>query len=379
MSKPVRPLVDVVAEIVDVRQARGKRHPLSAVLLLSCAAMLCGYRSDGAIAEWGRNYGPEMLRALGVTRATAPCAATLYLIFKRLDVAALEAALGRWAEDVLAALPAEEGDREVVAIDGKTLRGSRKQGAPGAHLLSALSHRLGVTLGQQAIATKKGEQSALYTLLTDLLIEGRVLTMDALHTSRRAARTIHGRGGFYVMIVKANQPQLYDDIATVFAEPEMVAATFTHAETLDSGHGRVERRRLTASAALVGFNTWPGLQQVFQVERRIITKRTGECRTETVYGVTNLAAQQTTPDHLLRYVRQHWHIETKSHWVRDVTFDEDRSQVRTAAIPQTLAALRCAMIGLLRCAGATNIAAACRYYAAQPRDALTLLGLLPEN
>ncbi len=170
-----------------------------------------------------------MLRALGFTRATAHCAATLYLIFKRLDVAALEAALGRWAEEVLAAVPAEEGEPEVLAIEGKTLRGSRKQGAPGAHLLSALSHRLGVTLGQQAIATKKGEQSALYTLLTDLLSEGRVRTMDALHTSRRAARTIHSRGGFSVMILTANQPQLYDDIAPVFAEPEMVATTFTPA------------------------------------------------------------------------------------------------------------------------------------------------------
>jgi len=215
--------------------------------------------------------------------------------------------------------------------------------------------------------------------LTTLLIEGRVLTMDALHTSRRAARTIHDRGGFYVMIVKTNQPQLHDDIATVFTESDMVADTFTQAETLDSGHGRVERRRLTASPALVGFSTWPGLQQVFQVERRIITKKTGECHTETVYGVTNLTAQQTTPRHLLQYVRQHWHIETKSHWVRDVTFDEDRSQVRTATLPQTLAALRCAMIGLLRCTGSTNIAAACRYYAAQPTAALALLGLPLQN
>src|SRR5262249_48588586 len=94
MSKPIRPLAQVVAEIPDVRQARGKRHPLPAVVLLSVAAMLCGYRTYAAIAEWGRNYGPELLRALGFTRAMPPCAATLYLIFKRLDVGALEAALG---------------------------------------------------------------------------------------------------------------------------------------------------------------------------------------------------------------------------------------------------------------------------------------------
>src|SRR5690348_5644070 len=236
MSKPIRPLAEVVAEIPDGRQARGKRHPLSAVLLLSFAAMLCGYRSYAAIAEWGRNYGPDLLRALGFTRATPPCAATLYLIFKRLDVGVLEEKLGAWAEEVLAALPDPAGGPEAVALDGKTLRGSRKQGAPGAHLLSALSHRLGLTLAQEAIPTKKGEQTALYTRLDSLLIEGRVLTMDSLHTSRRVARTIAQRGGFYVMIVKKNQRQLREDITTLFAEPEMVEDTFTHAETVQSGH-----------------------------------------------------------------------------------------------------------------------------------------------
>ncbi len=379
MSKPIRPLVEVVAEIPDVRQARGKRHPLPAVLLLSFAAMLCGYRSYAAIAEWGRNYGPELLRRLGFPRATPPCAATLYLIFKRLDARVLDATLGVWAEEVLAALPAAEGVREAIALDGKTLRGSRKQGAPGAHLLSALSHRLGLTLGQEAISTKKGEQTALYTLLDSLLIEGRVLTMDSLHTSRRVARTIAQRGGFYVMVVKDNQPQLREDIATLFAEPEMVQDTFTHAATLQSSHGRVERRRLTASTALVGFSTWPALQQVFRIERNVITKTTGECRHEIVYGVTNLCASQASAAALLHYVQHHWSIETKSHWVRDVTFDEDRSQVRTGAIPQVLATLRCATLGLLRAHGATNIAAACRRYAAQPWAALALLGLAPEN
>jgi predicted transposase YbfD/YdcC len=379
MSKPIRPLAEVVAEIPDVRQARGKRHPLPAVLLLSFAAMLCGYRSYAAIAEWGRNYGPDLLRALGFTRATPPCAATLYLIFKRLDVDALEAALGGWAEGVLAALPDPAGGPEAVALDGKTLRGSRKQGAPGAHLLSALSHRLGLTLGQAAIPTKKGEQTALYTLLDSLLIQGRVLTMDSLHTSRRVARTIAKRGGFYVMIVKKNQPQLREDIVTLFAEPEMVQDTFTCAETTQSGHGRVERRRLTASSALVGFSTWPAMEQAFQVERKVITKKTGECRHETVEGVTNLCADQATAAALLAYVQHHWGIETKSHWVRDVTFDEDRSQVRTGVLPEVLAAVRCATLGLLRVSGATNIAAACRYYAAQPWAALALLGIVPQN
>jgi hypothetical protein len=300
MSKPIRPLAEVVTEIPDVRQARGKRHPLPAVLLLSVAAMLCGYRSDAAIAEWGRNYGPEVLATLGFTRTTPPCAATLHSIFKRLDVRVLEAALGAWAEEVLAALPAPDGAPEAVALDGKTLRGSRKAGAPGAHLLSAVSHRLGLTLAQEAIPTKKGEQTALYTLLGSLLLDGRVLTMDSLHTSRRVARTIAKRGGFYVMMVKKNQPQLREDIATLFAEPEMGQETFTGAATTQSGHGRVERRRLTASPALVGFSTWPALQQVFQIERKVIHKATGACRTETVYGVTNLHAAQAPAPLLLR-------------------------------------------------------------------------------
>jgi predicted transposase YbfD/YdcC len=379
MSKPIRPLAEVVAEIPDVRQARGKRHPLPAVLLLSGAAMLCGDRSYGAIAEWGRPYGPEVLTALGFTRATPPCAATLQRIFTRLDARVLDEVLGAWAEEVLAAVPAPEGTREAVALDGKTRRGSRKQGAPAAHLLSAVSHRWGLTLGQEAVPPKKGEQTALHTLRGSLLIEGRVLTMDALHTSRRVARTIAKGGGFSVMLAKKNQPQLREDIATLFTEPEMVQDTFTRAATTQTGHGRGERRRLTARAALVGFSTWPALQQVFQVERRVIAKATGECRTETVYGVTNRSPAQASAAALLQYVQRHWVIEAQSHGVRDVTFDEDRSQVRTGALPAVLATWRCTTLGLLRTHGATNIAAACRRYAAQPWAALALLGLPPQN
>jgi hypothetical protein len=159
MTKTVRPLIDVLAEIPDPRQARGKRYPLAGLLTLACAALLCGYKSYSAMAEWGTNYGPALWQALGWRRG--PCAATLYLIFRRLDWAVLDAKVGAWAEEVLAQTPARPGSLEAVACDGKTVRGSRKHGAPGMHLLSALSHRLGLTLGQVAVDEKTNEIAVL--------------------------------------------------------------------------------------------------------------------------------------------------------------------------------------------------------------------------
>jgi predicted transposase YbfD/YdcC len=343
--------------------------------------MLCGYRSYSAIAEWGRNYGGDLLQALGFPRATAPCAATLYLLFRRLDGAALDAALGRWAEEVLAGLPAPPDALEAVACDGKTLRGSRKQGAPGSHLLAAVSQRLGLPLTQEAVADKTNEIGAIQSVLGHLILRGRVVTVDALLTQRAVARTILAGQGHYVMVAKDNQARLRRDIAGLLATPAHVpGATPLHtAASMDRGHGRLERRHLTARALLPGDCDWPGAQQVFCIERRRVRRTTGETHTEVTYGVTSLPADAASPQRLLTLLRGHWHIENKTHWVRDVTFDEDRSQVRTGAIPAVMAALRTTTIGLLRAAGATNIAAACRSYAAQPWAALALLGIKPEN
>ena len=149
--------------------------------------------------------------------------------------------------------------------------------------------------------------------------------------------------------------------------------------TVDVGHGRIETRNLTTSAALVGYSDWPGLAQVFAVGRHVITKKTGTERVEVVYGVTSLSPERATPGRVLEWVRGHWAIEHKLHWVRDVTFDADRSQVRCGNIPQVMAALRNTAIGLLRWAGYTTIAAACRRLAAQPAQALALIGIEFEN
>lgn len=375
MPEGVIPLIEVLVEVPDFRMAQGKRYSLVAILALACAAMLCGYRSYGALAEWGRNYGEPLVRALGFRSAKTPCAATLHTVFRQLDVVRFEACVGRWAEQMLAAYPAEQA----VACDGKTLRGSRKLGAPGAHLLAAVSQRLGLTLAQCAVPAQSNELAVIADILRALVLEGRIVTVDALHTQRSVAETIVAEGGDYIMCVKDNQPELCEDIVTLFAEPQVVADTLTTSQSVDAGHGRIEVRRLTASSALVDYTPWPGLQQVFQLERIITNKKTGHQRHETVYGVTSLTPQQAHAARLLRLTRQHWRIENRLHWVRDVTFDEDRSTVRCGHIPQVMALLRNTTLGLLRLAGHANIAAANRHYAANPWAALALIGIAREN
>ena len=296
-----------------------------------------------------------------------------------MDREAFEAKLGAWAEGLLGeGLPPREVEA-TIALDGKTLRGSQKQGVPGAPLLSALAHRVGVTLAQQAVDDKTNEIPVAVEVLRQLVLQGRIVTMDALLTQRQIAQQIVDAGGDYVMVVKEKQPQLLEDIETVFALAPMAGERWTTAATVDLGHGRIEQRGLQTSNILAGYSDWPGLAQVLRLERQVILKKTGEVREEVVVGVTSLTPECADAARLLAMVRGHWSIENRSPWGRDVTFDEDRSQVRCGHIPQVMAALRNTVVGLMRWAGYTNIAAACRRFAAQPQAALHLIGIALEN
>jgi DDE_Tnp_1-associated/Transposase DDE domain len=215
MERTYRPLIEALAEVPDPRSRHGRRYALPALLGLACAALLCGHRTYSAMAEWGRNYDPELLRALGFTRATAPCAATFFLVFRALDRAVFERVLGRWAEQVLGTTT----PTDALALDGKALRGSRKHGAPGTHLLSVVSQTLGLTLAQTAVDDKTNEIPVAPQVLRELVLTGRVVTMDALLTQREVARAILDGGGDYLMLAKGNQPQLEQDLATVFTAP----------------------------------------------------------------------------------------------------------------------------------------------------------------
>jgi len=192
----VPPLLPYLRSVPDPRHASGRRHPLAAILALACAAMLAGCDSLLAIAEWGRDPhgGAALAQRLGFTRARTPCVATLHRVFRRLDVTAFERAVGAWAAVTTAALPTRE-EREAIAIDGKTLRGSRQPAVPAVQLLGALGHELGLVLAEVPIPATCDEVGVLPALLTELVVDGRILTFDAAFTERPVAEAILAKGG----------------------------------------------------------------------------------------------------------------------------------------------------------------------------------------
>lgn len=191
----IPPLVEALGRVPDFRSRHGRRYSLAAILTLGVAASLCGYNSYGAMAEWGKNYGEELARQLGFRNGKTPSVGTLFTVFSRVDKAALEKALTDWSEQVLTVLEnAGNAGNAALAIDGKTLRGSSSQGALDAHLLSAVSQELGLTVYQRAVSDKENEIPAMKRLLEELVLKGRVLTMDALLTQKDLARQIVQRG-----------------------------------------------------------------------------------------------------------------------------------------------------------------------------------------
>lgn len=376
----IPPLAATLEQVPDWRSAQGRRHPLAAMLKLACVALLCGYQTPYAIAEWVANYGVRYLARFGFTRSQPPGQATWYRVLGGIDRVALERTLAQWAQRVFQALrTAEKITLPGVSIDGKTLRGSQQQGAADSHLLAAVAQELGVVLGQVAVADKTNEIGAVAELLSLLVLEGCVVTTDALLTQTKVAQQVLDAGGEYILIAKKNQPTLYEDIKLLFAAPppRPRGETWPAARSANKGHGRLEVRALQASTQLNAYLQWPGVQQVFRLERtrQVTTQGQTQTTTKVVYGITSLSPAEAPAAQLLTYTRAQWHIENKVHWVRDVTFGEDLAQVRRQQLPHVMAALRNAVLSVLRAVGVTNIARARRHFAAQPEHALTLIGV----
>ena len=365
-------LREFLAKVPDPRDPRGVRHSLSSVLLTSLAAVLAGARSLAAIGEWAADAPPAVLAALGVRfdplagQFRPPGEATIRRVLEAVDGGELDSAVTSW----LASGPGQPR-RRAVAVDGKALRGTRHSSDDGqpAHLLAAIDQQAGAVLAQAAVDGKTNEISRFAPLLDQLDLAGCVVTADALHTQRKHAEyLVTNRKADYILIVKGNQPGLH---AQLRALPwKTVPAAASHR---DRGHGREEVRTLQAVTVTTGL-AFPCAAQALRVTRRTRSLPSGRWRTVTVHAVTSLAFGQAAPAELAEWIRGHWQIEALHH-IRDVTFAEDASQVRTRSGPQVMATLRNLAITLFRQAGHHNIAAACRHHARNATRALTTLGL----
>lgn len=238
------------------------------------------------------------------------------------------------------------------------------------HLLAALSHNAGTVLAQRHVRASTSEIAWFAPLLDGVDLPGCVVTADALHTVRAHARYLIGRGADYVFTVKENQHRLH-------AQLDALAWHDAHVHTAtDTGHGRCERRTIQVLPTPDQV-TFPHAAQAFLIERYVTHQATKATSAVAVLGITSLRPDQADPPRIASYVRSHWQIENRLHWVRDVTYGEDASRVHTGTAPRAMASLRNLAISALRQAGHTNIAAALRHTSRNPTRPLQLLGITP--
>jgi len=314
-------LLAVLARVADPRHRRGVRHRLVVILGLAVRAVLAAARSFTAIAEWAADADADTLARLGVT-GPVPSESTFRRTLQRLDADAFDDLAGFWAAQRTAPGPKA---RRVIAVDGKTLRGSGHGDEHSRHLLAAFDHAHGAVLGQVEVGAKNNEIPMFTVLLDRIDLTGAVITADALHAQRSHAEYLAGRGAHYLLIVKRNQPRLYAQLASLPWRDVPIAY-----QAHERGHGRTERRTLKVTAVARGL-AFPHAAQAIQIVRRRTVRRKRSA--ETCYAVTSLTVAQASHAQLAAIIRGHWGIEDRLHWVRDMAFDEDRSQVRTASGP----------------------------------------------
>jgi predicted transposase YbfD/YdcC len=388
-------LLECFALVQDPRDPHGIRHSLASVLALCTAAVLSGCTCFEDVAAWVHRAPQEVLAACGARRdclgaRVAPHPDTVGRVFRDLGAQALATRTGAYLalrqDPGPVTFPlAGPGLLPALAVDGKAVRGAVTEDGQVPYLLAAATHGTGIVVAEHLIGPKTNEVPEFGPLLLDLgsyyPLAGHVITADAAHTVRDHARVICGRlAAHYVFTVKENTPALYAEIDALdwTDVPRLV--------TEERGHGRWERRTIQVLDAPEHVRSrFPHARQVALIERyttRVTRVKKGRrwIRRQVksavaVLIITSLDAREASPAHLAAYARGHWTIENKVHWVRDVTFREDSSQVRTGPRPRIMATLRNLAIGLIRQAGHTKIAATIRKVRHDPILLIAILGL----
>lgn len=363
-------------QVTDKRKRRGIRYQLADALALIILAKLGGEDEPRGIASWLKHRAELLVEALGLSRTSMPHETTISRILgQAVEPAEVEKIIQHYFDGLV-----QISEAEVIAIDGKTMRGTIPTGeTQGLHLLSAYLPQAGVVLHQTEVDTKENEISAAPRLLAEVDVRGKVVIGDALHTQRTISIAVVEGQGDYLWIAKENQPELRAEIAHLFAPQQCPPATsplptdFQAVTSYHYGHGRFETRTLTASAMLKDYLAWPYLEQVFklEVERRHLPR--GKRSTETLYGLTSLPPAKASPARLLALKRHYWGIENRLHYRRDVSLNEDRCRLRLGHAARVMAILNNLVLALIDRLDFPTVPDARRRFSAKPLEALNLI------
>lgn len=330
--------------IPDPRTGNNKKHNLTDVIILSVLAVLCGADSWNEMEEFSKEK-EVFLKKLLPLEGGIPSHDTFNRIFMMIDPALFERCFRAWTAELSTILPGIESadERDLIAIDGKSLCNSvNKQDGLGAlHMVSAWSGRNQLVLGQQKVADKSNEITAIPELLSLLHIQGAVVTIDAMGTQKEIARKIVEKKGDYILALKQNQKELYDQVVNQFNFKED-----NYSQTLDKGHGRAEIRTCRVIHNLNYIDEkmhWSNLRSIIKItsERIIGDKHTKQDR----YYISSL---QDQADYFNQAVRSHWGIENQLHWQLDVGFGEDYNTTRNKRAAQNFSVVRKLALNILK-------------------------------
>lgn len=330
-------LMDCLSEIDDPRRpSNGTLHDFREILVIAIAAVLSDSDTVEDIAEWARTREVWLRRFL-VLKNGVPSEETFLRIFRLLDPRQFEASFRRWIGGVVTALGG------TMAIDGKTVRGSATGGGQAIHMVSAFASELGLVLGQEKVADKSNEITAIPILLESLYIKGLLVTIDAMGCQKTIAAQIVDQGGDYLLAVKGNQPTLHTAIEAAFIDR---SGSCDRHEYFNPRHGRMVAQiaRLLPADGIVDTKDWSGCRTVARIDSLRAVQGI-ESELEQRYY---LSSRALTAEQLAEAVRAHWGIENRLHWILDVTFSEDASSVRKDHAPQNLSLLKKIVLNLIR-------------------------------
>ena len=366
-------LLHALSAVPDPRSPRGLRYPLAGLLSVAVCAVMAGASSVTAIADWLHDLDDIARARLGFL-GQVPATTTMWRLLIRLDADLLSTILASWLRTRTrpADKPRRPRYRQVIAVDGKTVRGARRADGTQVHLLSALDTSTGIVLAQVTVNAKSNEIPAFKPLLDAVeqvlgSLQDLIFVADALHTQTGHANEIAARGAHLLIPVKGNRPKLFAQLTTL----PWAQIPIGH-QTRDRGHGRRETRTVkTVTLHTPGGIGFPHAQQAIRITRTRTITNSGKTSRETAYLTISLPAADAHPADLQQWARSEWLIENRVHYVRDVTFREDLHQARNGNGPAVMATLRNTAIGFHRASGDTNIARATRRSNRRPHDLIT--------